>query len=418
MDIYPNENDVLLSEIQTTTESVELITSAVIEAEEPINTTPGYVYRLVCKPTGQFYYGYRMDNMKYGRMPIDDFWVEYFTSSDPVKKLIAEYGYDSFEHEIIFESTDTDAVYWYEQQVIKEHIRDDLSLNLQYVKDGKPKFVATSAGGKKAAATRKRNGTDKIAVQKGLATKAANGTAKIGGQKSLATKLKKGITKAIGAKSLATRRANGSMASSLKAASASLMKTWEVTSPTGEVQVIVNLEEFCRERGLSATQLGDVNKGKSNNHRGWTCKCLSTPPDEWQAEYDKNVALRTSSGNCGQRGNLSNVGMWEITKPDGEIIMVENLRQFCRDNGLNNSCMLDVSKGRHVTHKGWLCKNIPIEKPIDYWEITNPQGETVITTELKQFCIDNDLNMRTMKKLANGYTINHHGGWLCKKVVN
>lgn len=378
----------------------------------PVNNIPGYVYRLTFKPTNQYYIGYRQQNISENRMPCDDFLIYYFTSSDDVKAMIAEHGLDKFEYVILFESTDVDAVYWYEQQVIKEHINDELSLNKQYVKEGQVKFVATSAGGKKAAETRKRRGTDKIAIQKTLVTKAANGTAKIGGQKSLATKIKKGITKEIGAKSAATRRANGTMASSLKAASESRMKTWEFTSPTGEVQVIVNLQKFCRDNGLGATAMRNVNKGKMKNHRGWTCKCLSTPPVEWQAEYDKNIALRVPV----EEKKYSNVGTWKITKPDGEILIVENLRQFCRDNGLNNSCMLDVSKGRHVTHKGWSCEIISKEQPVVFWEVTNPTGEVFTTIDLKQCCIDNGLLLKTMKKIANGYTINHRGGWTCKRL--
>jgi hypothetical protein len=305
-----------------------------------------------------------MGNVKRRRMPVDDFWIYYFTSSDEVNAMRLEHGNHNFEYEIIFESTDIDAVYWYEQKMIKLYVGDKLSLNKQYAKEGQLKFVTTDEGNKKA---------------------------------------------------IATRIANGTMAASLKAASKSLMKTWEVTSPTGEVQIIVNLQQFCKDNGLDATTMGDVNKGRMLNHRGWTCKCLSTPPDEWQAEYDKNKKLIASRASTGEKTH-SNVGIWKITKPDGEILIVENLRQFCRDNGLNNACMLDVSKGRHIAHKGWTCEIISKEQPVVFWEVTNPNGEVFATIDLKQFCIDNGLLLKTMKKIAKGYTINHRGGWTGKQL--
>jgi hypothetical protein len=51
-----------------------------------------YTYKLIFKPTGQYYFGVRWAN---GCNP-NDLWVKYFTSSKHIKKLIKEYGKDSF----------------------------------------------------------------------------------------------------------------------------------------------------------------------------------------------------------------------------------------------------------------------------------------------------------------------------------
>lgn len=55
-----------------------------------------YTYRIFHRPTEMYYYG-----AKYalGCDP-STFWIDYFTSSDAVKKLINEYGVDSFDVEI------------------------------------------------------------------------------------------------------------------------------------------------------------------------------------------------------------------------------------------------------------------------------------------------------------------------------
>ena len=69
-----------------------------------------YTYLIKHKSTGKVYYGVRTANTK---EPADDLWVDYFTSSLKIKKLIKEYGKDSFEAEVrqIFESKEQ-AIKW------------------------------------------------------------------------------------------------------------------------------------------------------------------------------------------------------------------------------------------------------------------------------------------------------------------
>ena len=49
---------------------------------------------------------------------------------------------------------------------------------------------------------------------------------------------------------------------------------------------------------------------------------------------------------------------WELTNPLGKIIVIKNLKKFCKENGLNNSLLVAVSKGRRKTHKGWKAKKL------------------------------------------------------------
>jgi len=55
-----------------------------------------YTYKLIFKPTGQYYYGVRYAK---GCNP-DDLWDKYFTSSKHVHKLIKDYGLNSFTFKI------------------------------------------------------------------------------------------------------------------------------------------------------------------------------------------------------------------------------------------------------------------------------------------------------------------------------
>lgn len=45
---------------------------------------------------------------------------------------------------------------------------------------------------------------------------------------------------------------------------------------------------------------------------------------------------------------------WQLTNDKGEIIEVDNLSKFCRENGLNPSCMRDLSYGTAKRHKNWI----------------------------------------------------------------
>jgi hypothetical protein len=92
----------------------------------------GYVYFIKNKNTGHYYYGSRTANMRHKRTPSLDFWICYFTSSRTIKNMIKQFGKESFETEIVFESIDTDKIYWTEQNLIKEHIQDPLCLNKKY----------------------------------------------------------------------------------------------------------------------------------------------------------------------------------------------------------------------------------------------------------------------------------------------
>lgn len=67
-----------------------------------------YVYKVTNKITGQFYHGSRANNIAKERTPEEDLWKFYFTSSKVVKRLLEEYGIDSFIVEILYKDVDYD----------------------------------------------------------------------------------------------------------------------------------------------------------------------------------------------------------------------------------------------------------------------------------------------------------------------
>lgn len=49
---------------------------------------------------------------------------------------------------------------------------------------------------------------------------------------------------------------------------------------------------------------------------------------------------------------------YQITFPDGRVEIITGLHQFCRENNLNPSHMVAVSKQKRKSHKGFLCEII------------------------------------------------------------
>ena len=45
-----------------------------------------------------------------------------------------------------------------------------------------------------------------------------------------------------------------------------------------------------------------------------------------------------------------------IHSPENQVYEIKNLKQFCLENDLNNSCMCNVAMGRRKNHKGWICE--------------------------------------------------------------
>jgi len=62
-------------------------------------------------------------------------------------------------------------------------------------------------------------------------------------------------------------------------------------------------------------------------------------------EYKEKVSKKSSKN-------------WLIVEPNGDSYEIKNLRQFCKDNNLNYSCMKFVNTGHIKSHKGWKCKKL------------------------------------------------------------
>ena len=107
---------------------------------------PFYVYMITINSTGQFYIGSRTANARHHRLPADDLWICYYTSSRTIKRLISELGKDAFTVSVIHTNFDADDTYWFEQDTIKEHINNPLCLNKKYQDRASGNTIFSTAG--------------------------------------------------------------------------------------------------------------------------------------------------------------------------------------------------------------------------------------------------------------------------------
>jgi hypothetical protein len=56
--------------------------------------------------------------------------------------------------------------------------------------------------------------------------------------------------------------------------------------------------------------------------------------------------------------SIHNSYNWEITTPEGIVISLSNLKQFCCDNNLSYSTMNRVGNGIYSQHKGYKCTRL------------------------------------------------------------
>jgi hypothetical protein len=232
---------------------------------------PAYTYKITCRPTGQFYFGYREGNIKAQRLPADDFWIHYYSSSQAIAQLIQTHGVHNFLTEIIL--TDSpENTYWFEQEQIKLHWGSSLLLNSFYIDphSGRKAFRTTTESAKKARVTMRERGTDILGAKKGQETMRRNGTHKAGREKFKITVAKTGVLKRGAAKQWETRWETG----------IDNTKLWEITSPDGITSVIRNMAKFCREHGLCNSAMTGVSKGACSQHKGWRCKVITDPPPD------------------------------------------------------------------------------------------------------------------------------------------
>jgi group I intron endonuclease len=107
-------------------------------------------------------------------------------------------------------------------------------------------------------------------------------------------------------------------------------KTYEgFISPDGiEYRDVTNLNDFCRQRGLSCGHMHNVSTGKRLSHKGWTA--------------------------IGADRSRMMTRVFCFISPDGaRYDNITHLTEFCKEHRLTASLMSMVYSGKLPYHKGW-----------------------------------------------------------------
>jgi len=168
-----------------------------------------------------------------------------------------------------------------------------------------------------------------------------------------------------------------------------LAQVWEgFIDPQGNEVTITNLERFCQEQGLNRSSMSRLarGKGKLKSYKGWTHK-NSIRQRDYVKTYDGFI------------------------DPDGNPVgLITNLAAFCRERGLDNTHMVAVAHGRICSHRGWTHKNgRQKSEPKAHPGFINPDGQRVVIANLRAFCRERGLHPVHMHRLKNGERKSYKG---------
>jgi len=134
--------------------------------------------------------------------------------------------------------------------------------------------------------------------------------------------------------------------------------TWKIIYPDGGTEVVRNLSKFCRSNnfGLSPGSMSSVARGERKHHKGFKCEKLSKRSKCLSEEAKHKVSV----GNLGRKLTDDQIKartkaqskFWLIKLPTGEELKIQNLENYCRENGLLCSSMYRIARGERKTHRG------------------------------------------------------------------
>jgi group I intron endonuclease len=106
-------------------------------------------------------------------------------------------------------------------------------------------------------------------------------------------------------------------------------------------------KEKIRKSNLGKKASQETLRKLSLSHTGYKVS------DETKRKLSDINKGKRGSDLCYQRSSEANAKVYNLITPDGESISITNMRQFCIANNLSTSKMCQVSTGKQKQHKGW-----------------------------------------------------------------
>ena len=152
------------------------------------------------------------------------------------------------------------------------------------------------------------------------------------------------------------------------------LKTYTVKNPNGEIIEIKNLPKFCEENNLLPYMIRKISHGDANSHRGYSA-----------INFKEKVRMfKDSSGH-----------IYKMSLSD--------LKVFCKDNKLNYQTMRRLTLNVVKNHKNFSCiENSEIKTTAKTHKFLDPNGILITIENLPDFCRENNFNYSTFRSVSNG----------------
>lgn len=112
-------------------------------------------------------------------------------------------------------------------------------------------------------------------------------------------------------------------------------KRYIITSPSGEVFDITNLERFCKQNDLGPTGLHKVASGEANQYKGWLCRHFEDSTETWENKRRR-----------GKKSGPGHKGSWLIEFEDGHTNIVNSLLKYCKENNYSHGGIYELMRGK------------------------------------------------------------------------
>jgi group I intron endonuclease len=287
-----------------------------------------FIYKLTNRTNGKGYIGFTEDVES--RVKMHRRWASKKTGGKAIHKAIRKYGWDSFDCEVLYCSTDGE----HTLRVMEPHFIQQYGTmvkngyNMTAGGEGVPgyKFTRESKAKMRSAHLGDKNHFYGKTHPEGTKQKMSE----IAKQRDSRTGLN--------APNFGKTRSEDTN----EHVRSKVSKRWAVKFPDGHDEEITNLKQFCREKELTFPTMLAVASGKQKQHKGYSV-----------ARLEPVTCSSTESGLSKIRRRKGH--MFEMTFPDGKKEIVVGLKGFCKTHGLSHNVLFGVANGKYAQHKGFKC---------------------------------------------------------------
>lgn len=164
-------------------------------------------------------------------------------------------------------------------------------------------------------------------------------------------------------------------------------------SPSGEICEGENISDFCRSLGMNksdANSMSKVMNGDAISHKGW------------RAVGGRGKKQREDKPFC-------------LMPPPNTPIRGRGIKHFCEYNGLDYAAISALLRGGHKESSGWTCPEVTPVKPRTrkvptVRRMISPNGDVVEIKNIAEFCRHNGLCSAAVYQVLVGHRP-HHKGW-------